>query len=346
MARKASGAPHSIVPLLLSLVCLTSVACFELEDPALTPDGEPDAWTVDPTDDGLEAIVEAGCPAEYPELEMVPSGSQDEAWRWLNCYRNLAQVELVSLTPGCATTTDRHAAYMDETAEYSMLETQAAAVNYSGYDALERLGAAGDEIDLATHSVYEMVVRTGNGDTVDPRRAVDAWINTVYHRPPLLRPLIDGAGVGFGGQFGDMVAVGPWDTVEDGGQLLTAIYPAPGQAGVPPTFHSDAEVPDPAPGVNQVGSPISVTFQAGHWHDSDNHFDIQLDPEGCSVTPRGGEPVDLILLDPESDDTLWSTVVLLPAEPMEPGVTYDVEVAATIAGTPWSKGWTFTTDGS
>ncbi len=337
MARKALVTP------LLMLSCLTFVACFELEEPALTPEGGGDHWTVDPTDDGLEAIVSAACPAEYPALEMVPTGAQDEAWRWINCYRNLASVELVPLSAGGALATDRHAAYMDETTEYGMVETQTSATNYSGYDALERLGAAGDEVDLADYSIYEMVVRTGNGEAVDARKAVDAWVNTVYHRPPLMRPRLDAVGVGFGGQYGDMIAVGPWDTVAEGGQLLTARYPAPGQAGVPTTFHSDAEYPDPAPGANEVGSPISVTFQAGHWHDSDNHFDIELDPTGCSVTARGGEPVDLMLLDPENDGELVSTIVLLPEEPLEPGVTYDVEVSASIAGTPWSKDWTFTT---
>ncbi len=340
MARKALAAPT------LLACCLGFLACFELEEPALPGDGEPDSWTVDPTDDGLQAIVEAACPAEYPDLDVVPTGAQDEAWRWINCYRNLIDVELVPLTAACALATDRHAAYMDETAEYGMLETQTAAANYSGYDALERLGTAGQEVDLASQSVYEMVVRTGNGEEVDPRRAVDTWVNTVYHRPPLLRPLLDGVGVGFGGQFGDMVAVGPWDTADGSGGLAFAIYPAPGQAGVPTTFFSDTEVPDPAPGKDEVGSPISVTFQAGHWHDSDNHFDIQLDPDGCSVTARGGEAVDVILLDPENDADLAATVVLLPEEPMEPGTTYDVEIAATIAGTPWSKSWTFTTDAS
>lgn len=337
MARKAL-----VVPTLLA--CLGLLACFELEEPALPGDGEPDSWTVDPTDDGLQAIVEAACPADYPELDLVPTGAQDEAWRWVNCYRNMIAVEPVPLTEGCALATDRHAAYMDETAEYSMIETQTGAANYSGYDALERLGAAGDEVDLATRSVYEMVVRAGDGETVDPRRAVDTWMNTVYHRPPLVRPLVDAVGVGFGGQFGDMVAVGPWDTVDSGGGLEFAIYPSPGQAGVPTSFHSDTEVPDPAPGVNEVGSPISVTFQAGHWHDSDNYFDIRLDPDGCSVTPRGGEALDLILLDPENDADLSATVVLLPEDPMEAGTTYDVEIAASIAGTPWSRSWTFTTD--
>jgi len=322
--------------LAVSLV-LGSTACFDLEN----PDGDGDIPDTD--DHGVVGLtVEDACDDDLLSFEGADD-LQEAGIRWLNCYRNLTSVPTVPMARDLSLASERHASYMTETGEFGMFESDPTATNYSGYDTLERLYSAGLDVDLQVLSVYEAVTSAGSDAEAEPELAIDAWINTVYHRPPLLRPLIDEVGLGFDGSFADLVTVGPWDTAEQGGGVLAARYPAPGQGAIPAVFNSDLERPDPAPDTDEVGSPISVTFQAGEWIGNGNHFGIELVPEGCSVRPVGGEEIELLLLEPATDPYLWATVVLLPSEPLMAGETYEVEVEATVNGTPWLSSWTFTT---
>ena len=319
---------------------VSSTACFDLED----PDG--DGVLPDADDHGAIGLTVEGACVDGSESFDGADDLQHDAIRWINCYRNLTSLQTVSLFSDLSLAADRHASYMTETDEFGMVETDPAAQHYSGYDTLERLASAGREVDLQADSVYEAVTSAGSGSVAEPELAIDAWINTVYHRPPLLRPLIDEMGVGFDGSFGDLVTVGPWDTAERGGGVLAARYPAPGQGEIPPVFHSDMERPDPAPDADEVGSPISVTFMAAQWAGNGNHFDVFLEADGCSVRKVGGDELDLLLLEPDTDPYLWATVVLLPNEPLEEFETYQVEIEATVNGDPWVSGWTFTTGAS
>ena len=321
-------------------LALGSTACFDLEN----PDG--DGVLPDADDHGVIGLtVEGACIDDFESFDGA-SDVQHDAIRWINCYRNLTSLQTVSLSSDLSLASERHASYMTETDEFGMLETLSTAQNYSGYDTLERLASAGRDVDLQDHSVYEAVTSAGSGSVAEPEPAIDAWINTVYHRPPLLRPLIDELGVGFDGAFGDLVTLGPWDTSERGGGVFAARYPAPGQGEIPPVFYSDMERPDPAPDADEVGSPISVTFMAAQWAGNGNHFDVFLEPVGCSVRQVGGDELDLMLLEPGTDPYLWATVVLLPVEPLEEFETYQVEIEATVNGDPWLSSWTFTTGAS
>ncbi len=327
-----------LLPFALALVTLSATSCFSLQEPLDAPPEE--VVPEEPVEYGLS--VEDACPDDVD----VPDGADEiqlRAWTWLACYRNLVGLDTPAPSDALDEATVNHAAYMMETGEYGMLETNSSAQHFRGYDTLDRLASAGLEVDLSSLSVYETVTRVGEGDVAEPEPAIDNWINTVYHRPPLLRPLVDHLGVGFDERYADLVALGPWDTADRDGGTLTARYPAPGQGHVPTTFYSDREFPDPVPDRDEVGSPISVTFQADFWNDNNNHFDLHLVPAGCSVHPLGGDPVDLLLLEPEDDASLWSTVVLLPREPLEPYVTYVVEIEAEVGGAPWRDRWTFTT---
>jgi hypothetical protein len=325
------------LPLALALLTTTASSCFYLEEPADAPD---EFVPEDPVEYG--SSVADACPDEV----VAPPGSDEvqlRAWTWLGCYRSLVGLDTPTPSSELHEATSTHAAYMMETGEYGMVETDSNAIHFRGYDTLDRLSSAGLDVDLSNLSVYETVTRVGEGGVAEPEPAIDNWVNTVYHRPPLLRPLVDYMGVGFDERYADLVSLGPWDTVDREGGTLTARYPAPGQGQVPTTFYSDREFPDPVADLDAVGSPISVTFQADFWHDNNNHFDVHLVAEGCAVYPVDGEPVPLILLEPETDAHLWSTVVLLPSEPLEPYETYVVEIEVEVGGAPWLDRWSFTT---
>ncbi len=329
---------RTVSMVVFSAFTLLAGGCFEIEQP---PD---DPTLPDPADPSLYGLsVEDACTDELAAFD-GSSEVQLDGLRWLNCYRNLVGAEPVPLAEEASLAASHHVAYMVETGEYSMVETDRDATNYTGYDTLERLLAAGDEVDLATSSPYEAVTRLSGGEA-EPMGAIDNWINTVYHRSPLLRPLVDSVGLDFHGEYGDLVTVGPWDTADGDGGLRTALYPAPGQTGLPTTFYSDREWPDPVSDRDAVGSPVSVTFQTDRWVDNDNHFGVHLVVENCTLQTEDGQELAVELLEPAYEAYLWSTVVLLPAEPLEPWQTYVVQMEATVGDAPWKTVWSFSTGG-
>ena len=327
------------LPFGLAILTITLSSCFYLEEPL-------DAQEAPVPDEPVEYGLGVG--DACPDVVVAPVDADEvhlRAWTWLGCYRSLVGLETPTPSNELDDATVNHAAYMMETGEYGMIESDSSASFFRGYDTLDRLESAGLDVDLASLGVYETVTRVGEGDAAEPEPAIDNWINTVYHRPPLLRPLVDKVGIGFDERYADLVTLGPWDSIERGGGMYTARYPAPGQGKVPTTFYSDREFPDPVADIDEVGSPVSVTFQSDFWHDNNNHFDIHLVASGCSIHRLGGDPVALVLLEPETDPHLWSTVVLMPREPLEPYETYVVEIEAEVGGAPWRDRWSFTTGG-
>ncbi len=294
---------------------------------------------------GDSHTVEGACLFEAPADEIGSWAIQEQGGYWLNCYRNLAGLPPAPLGTDVSVAASRHAAYMDETQEFGFLEEDVAAANYSGYDVLDRLDATGFELDLASHYLDDIITYAGEDRTAAPRDAIDAWIDTVYHRSPLLRPAVDIVGIGASGPYVDLVTAGPWDSLAAGGagDVTAAAYPADGQTGVPVSFATDSEQPDPVADRNLVGYPISVTFHGELWHDNGNHFDVRLDPDGCSVQSRDGDQVPLLYREPDTDPHLHDSVFLIPMSPLQAGQTYDVRLTASVHGQPWASAWSFTT---
>lgn len=294
---------------------------------------------------GGGVTVEGACGTAPQDGEVDSWAVQEQAGYWLNCYRNLAGQSQVPVGSSVGMAASRHAAYMDETLEFGFLEELPAAANYSGYDVLDRLDVTGFQLDLESHYLDDLITRTGSGNAAEPRAAIDAWIDTVYHRSPLLRPGVDVIGIGASGSYVNLVAVGPWDSQVDGGAggLTAAIYPVDGQIDVPARFASDSETPDPVTDRDETGYPISVTFHGEAWHDSDNHFDLQLDPAGCSLRSQGGDQLPLLYREPDTDLHLHDSVFLIPLSALEDDQTYHVQIAVTVNGQPWERAWSFTT---
>ncbi len=310
------------------------------------PEAAPPPWI--PPQDGDDG----GGDVTSLSLESCDTGTMDpgwtvpedtlEGWRRLNCYRVTAGLDPVALSAPLDAATHLHSSYIAETGEFGFYETDPSAAHYSGYDGLERAAAAGLAVELAERSLFELVASSSGGDA-EAAEAVDCWMGTVYHRAPLMRPLLDKVGLGAVGGYADLLVVAPWESHEAGGGLYAATYPADGQVDVPSSFDSDRESPDPVPEQGVVGFPLSVTLQGDEWVDNGNHFGVHADPEACSLRRADGTAVPHVLLQPDDDAMLLSTVVLVPREPLQPGTVYHVELAGTVGGEPWSEAWSFST---
>lgn len=183
-------------------------------------------------------------------------------------------------------------------------------------------------------------------------KAVSGWLSTLYHRLPLMDPdnRLLGYGMAIAEKPANVIDCGPaWPlsgggggTTGGGGQgsgsLTRVRYPYDGQTGVP-TYWPGAERPDPLrlyPGVTgPLGYTVTLSFPGAG------------DPvlSQASLTAASGSPVDVMRYDATMDDRLvyWSTVALIPRQPLAPNTVYTAHFAGTVDGSAFDETWSFTT---
>jgi len=162
-------------------------------------------------------------------------------------------------------------------------------------------------------------------------QAVRGLFDAPYHRIAFLQPGSPDFGAGM---VGDRTTLEVGTTDEAG----VVVYPGDGQRSVP-TYWQGNEIPDPLrlhPARGPVG--YAITF-------------FYFSPEGSRVrvshariTGAQGAPVSFYLNTPQNDDHLQNGALLIPRQPLRPGVVYQVAVTATTeTGEDLSRTWDFTT---
>jgi hypothetical protein len=164
-----------------------------------------------------------------------------------------------------------------------------------------------------------------------PTSAVDAWMATLYHRLPLMRPNLIRIGAAAGG--GNLVLDA--NSGRGGDETQEVLYPAAGQSNVPLKFQK--EMPDPIPGGGTAGFPITAMFPES-WEASSL--------EG-TVTDGSGNPVPVYSSDPDRPAKRGfpqdGTLCLIPQKLLNPGTTYKVKVTGKAQGKQYEREWKFST---
>lgn len=157
----------------------------------------------------------------------------------------------------------------------------------------------------------------------DPPRAVAQWINSVYHRTPLVSPWIREMGYG-GTEDCDTIDMGQGPKTPDD---VTAVYPYPYQVDVPIEFDGSHEGPMPPepPSGWPSASPVHL-FAKSYTVTSHEIFASQ------SCAPLSHQWL------PEKDH-----YILYSDAPFAKNTEYRVRIAGTRGGEPLSFDWTFTT---
>ena len=163
-----------------------------------------------------------------------------------------------------------------------------------------------------------------------PEAAVADWVNSVYHRFPILRPDLRVIGYADAGllslpiedmEFGFTFPETPSPPV---------VYPAAGQTSVPATF-DDNELPDPVPagGPRVTGYPVTVTF----YRYSSVHV--------SSFTLTGPTGVVGFVFRADPSDATENSASLLPGAPLVAGATYTAHIVATVDNAAYQRTWSF-----
>ena len=182
------------------------------------------------------------------QVQAADATAQEQAVARLNELRAHAQVPPVEIDAALQQAAEAHAAYYAENGFSGHYQIPNGA-GFTGATPSDRIKAAGFTGQCTGESASSI--------SDDPVAAVDALVNSVYHRTIMLHPAL--TLVGYGQSVGGSVfnLGGCLDGAPDVDRLF--VYPGDGQADVPIDFLPRTERPNPLPDVDgYVGSPISI----------------------------------------------------------------------------------------
>lgn len=170
---------------------------------------------------------------------------------------------------------------------------------------------------------------------VMPGEAIAGWINTFYHRIPLLQPDLKEIGIGFYKSKDYVVSLVECISGKQGTPEMDIVfYPAENQKDVP--LMMGPEIPHPMGIEGEYGYPITAYFTK--WQKITGVIFKLTDLKGnlvhCSVsTPQM----------PATDFSQWNTICAIPKKPLTPETMYTVSISCNVDGKAFKKNYSFQT---
>lgn len=279
------------------------------------------------------------------EIGMAPASAtpiQRQALYWVNTYRTLAGIPPVTERETLNDSAAWHAKFMSENPSLyegglGPHEQAPTGIGFSGVYFWERMDRAG----YSGEPFGEVIAYQAR-----PASAIAHWMETPYHRLPLLHPSACDVGYaeyGSGTEFVNVLDVG---RARDADPALVSGAPAGGVAWPPdgadevPLSWDGAESPaPPAPPAGFPSGPVlSLQFGLG----------AMVTATHTAVADEFGALVPHVVLTASSDANLKGepAVVLYPHRPLAPGARYEVTISGTVDGAPYTRTWTFQTRAS
>jgi tetratricopeptide (TPR) repeat protein len=272
-----------------------------------------------------------GPAATFVDLDQLALNRQAAAVAAVNQYRKLAGLAPVNTSTVIHQSALAHAFYTffngasPKIRDLGIHLEQSDGLGYTGDNVLARAQHFG----YPQRSMAEVITHQS-----DPGGAVSDWIDSVYHRFPILRA--DLLELGYGDAYLGPMTVQVMDmSYRETATGRVVLYPAPGQANVPTAFNGN-EIPDPLKNAGStvsypVGYPITATFDRNaRVTISAFHF---RDPSGADLPG--------VTLQPNNDTE--NSFAFLANTPLQAGTTYSADLTYTINGISGHKSWQFTT---
>ncbi len=269
-----------------------------------------------------------------PNAPAFTGNTATDAINWFNFRRQQAGLPALARNTAIDAAAQGHSTYQGLNDTITHVQVQGKP-GFTGVQESDRLRAAGYLLPPSNYAYGEVI--DARGDTSGVAAAEDL-IGAIYHRFLVMEPMYKEAGAGAATSASgatymtvDLAAIGL-----NGGLAANAlaVYPFSAQTGVPARVSSDAETPDPVPGINLVGYPASV------------HANLTsvVAVQAFTMAPRGGAALPVRLFVQATDaETPPSAAAIIPLSPLAPGTLYDVQFVGTVNGTPVTRAWSFTT---
>jgi len=267
-----------------------------------------------------------------------PDAEEQLALDYLNALRVSAGLPAMAYDLSLGQAASRHASYLKANPGSPAHQETPGALGFCGERPWDR-GEYWGYLD----SVAEVVAYEGPAEA-----AVEAWLETIYHRLPLVHPANTEMGYGYAGGLRE--PGGTFNVINSGsggdasGEPETVPWPYPGQTGVRTSWRG-LESPDPLrlyPGTTgPVGYTISLTFTSQP---------SSLTLTSWTLTGSDGSRPGAMTFSPANDDWLKDTVALIPYQPLAPLTTYAVSLAGVVdygqGPGPYGRSWSFATGAS
>ena len=263
----------------------------------------------------------------YVDLDKAAVDRQAAALATVNNYRRLAGLAPVTSSPVIHKAALAHAFYtffngnLASIRDLGIHKEESSGQGYTGDNVLTRAQHFG----YPQRSMAEVITHRS-----EPAGAVADWIDSVYHRIPLLR--VDLVELGYGDAYLGPLTVQVMDmSYRETASGRIILYPAPNQTSVPTAFNGN-EIPDPAPNASYpIGYPVTATF--------DRNARVTIG--AFHLREPSGTDLPGVSLQPGNETE--NSFAFLGNVPLKPGTTYTADLTYTLNGFPGHKVWKFTT---
>ena len=263
----------------------------------------------------------------YLDLDKASVDRQSQALAALNRYRQLAGLAPVSISPVIHQSALAHAFYtFFNGASPSIRDLGIHKEDSSGQGFIgDNVLARAQHFGYPQRSMAEVITHRS-----DPGGGVSDWIDSVYHRIPLLRA--DLLELGYGDAYLGPLTVQVMDmSYKETTTGRVILYPSPDQVGVPVAFNGN-EIPDPAPNASYpIGYPITATFDRN----------AKVTVTGFHFRGPSGPDIEGISLAPGNETE--NSFAFMANTPLKPATTYSADLSYTANGVAGHKVWQFTT---
>jgi uncharacterized protein YkwD len=270
---------------------------------------------------------------QEPGAPVMTGNTAVDGANWINYRRQQVGVGALARNAKLDTAAQGHSDY--QRINNTITHTQTAGQpGFTGATLGDRLGNAG----------YAVVRPFAYGEVISATSSTSGFyqaeelVGAIYHRFVMFEPLFREIGTGAASSTGgytyftaDMATSAGYGTSVGRGKVV--VYPFNNQTKVPLNFLSDNESPDPVPGQNEVGYPVSV------------HVDITsvLVVQSFTIKPHGGAALTVRQVDNASAGDPPSAAAIIPLSVLAAGTVYDVSFSGTVDGVAVSRSWSFTT---
>ncbi len=248
------------------------------------------------------------------------------ALKLLNQFRRDAGLDTVSLSTSLSLGCDKHARYLVLNKNSPKTEGLNAHNEFKELPGFSLAGAgAGMNSDIC--------------EGLAPSKAVASFINSFYHRIPLLRPELKNIGIGSfeGGKYGTVTVLNCLNGRDGTSNTDIVYYPSDNQKNVPCAF-AEGEIPNPVKSANRAGFPITIYFAQSQKTDSVNFrlYDKFHANIPCYLST---------MQNPATDFPQQNTICAIPEKPLTDNREYHVSFSCSVDGKPFKKEYSFTTIG-
>lgn len=201
---------------------------------------------------------------------------------------------------------------------------------FFGIDPLERSKRSGYTSNQSQYSVGEVVAFYDGSHEND----LEKFLVAIYHRFIVLDPKFDDVGYYYLKSDNKNIIEIMMGTTNLNKPIQYSNYPYDDQTDVPVNFYPTQELPNPMPGYEIVGYPISFQITGGH----------KLEIKSFNLKNNSGQQIDGKFLIPSSDKEIQeSQFAFIPYKPLSEQEKYTASIAGVINNNQFSKTWSFTT---